>query len=120
MPVQWTKRHASAWFRRGTLWCRRITRRRRERHTLLQRLDAGPLHLAENKHPRQVDRHHPDAFPRRFPPPWSIEGRQESFIVKDANGQCLAYLYFERNVCCNVVAVGDLGELLTSLLRGFR
>jgi hypothetical protein len=33
--------------------------------------------------------------PRRFPPPWSIEERQESFIVKDANGQALAYLYFE-------------------------
>jgi hypothetical protein len=34
-------------------------------------------------------------MPRRFPPPWSIEERQESFIVKDANGQHLAYLYFE-------------------------
>ena len=33
--------------------------------------------------------------PRRFLPPWSIEERQESFIVKDANGQQLAYLYFE-------------------------
>ena len=33
--------------------------------------------------------------PHRFPPPWSIEGRQKSFIVKDANGQPLAYLYFE-------------------------
>ena len=33
--------------------------------------------------------------PRRFPPPWSIEEREESFIVKDANGQQLAYLYFE-------------------------
>ena len=33
--------------------------------------------------------------PRSFPPPWSIEERQESFIVKDANGQALAYLYFE-------------------------
>jgi hypothetical protein len=32
---------------------------------------------------------------RRFPPPWSIEERQESFIVKDATGQQLAYLYFE-------------------------
>jgi hypothetical protein len=32
---------------------------------------------------------------RGFPPPWSIEERQESFIVKDANGQQLAYLYFE-------------------------
>ena len=34
-------------------------------------------------------------MPRRFPPPWSIEERQESFIVTDANGQYLAYVYFE-------------------------
>jgi hypothetical protein len=27
---------------------------------------------------------------RRFAAPWSIEERQESFIVKDANGQQLA------------------------------
>ena len=32
---------------------------------------------------------------RRFPQPWSIEERQESFIVKDANGQHPAYVYFE-------------------------
>ena len=32
---------------------------------------------------------------RRLPPPWSIEERQESFIVKYANGQQIAYLYFE-------------------------
>jgi hypothetical protein len=25
-------------------------------------------------------------MPRRFPPPWFIEERQESFIVKDADG----------------------------------
>ena len=35
-------------------------------------------------------------MPRRFPPPRSIEERQESFIVKDANGQQIAYLYFEN------------------------
>jgi K+/H+ antiporter YhaU regulatory subunit KhtT len=34
-------------------------------------------------------------MPRRFPPPWSIEERQESFIVMDATGQMLAYIYFE-------------------------
>jgi hypothetical protein len=32
---------------------------------------------------------------RRFPPPWSIEEGTESFTVKDANGQALAYLNFE-------------------------
>jgi hypothetical protein len=30
-----------------------------------------------------------------LPPPWSIEERQESFVVKDATGQPLAYVYFE-------------------------
>jgi hypothetical protein len=33
--------------------------------------------------------------PRRFPPPWSKEERQESFSVTDGNGQHLAYVYFE-------------------------
>jgi hypothetical protein len=33
--------------------------------------------------------------PRRAQPPWSIEECQESFIVTDANGQHLAYVYFE-------------------------
>jgi hypothetical protein len=34
--------------------------------------------------------------PRRFPPPWSIDEQTESFIVKDAQGQPLAYIYFEN------------------------
>jgi hypothetical protein len=34
-------------------------------------------------------------MPRRFPPPWSVEEHTESFIVKDANGQNLAYVYCE-------------------------
>ena len=35
--------------------------------------------------------------PRRFPPPWSIdELNQACFIVKDADGQALAYVYFEE------------------------
>ena len=33
---------------------------------------------------------------RRFPPPWSIEESYNSFTVFDANGQKLAYFYFER------------------------
>jgi hypothetical protein len=35
--------------------------------------------------------------PRRFPPPWSIEELNDAcFIVKDSNGQQLAYVYFEE------------------------
>jgi hypothetical protein len=32
--------------------------------------------------------------PRRIPPPWSVDELTESFVVKDATGQTLAYLYF--------------------------
>ena len=37
----------------------------------------------------------PEAKPRRFPPPWYVEERGESFIVHDATGQALGYFYFE-------------------------
>jgi hypothetical protein len=33
--------------------------------------------------------------PRRFPPPWSIVENLESFVVTDATGQALTYIYFE-------------------------
>jgi hypothetical protein len=31
----------------------------------------------------------------RFPPPWTVEETDACFIVRDANGQALAYVYFE-------------------------
>jgi hypothetical protein len=38
---------------------------------------------------------------RRFPPPWSIDKADSKldrrcFIVRDANGQALAYVYFDE------------------------
>ena len=33
--------------------------------------------------------------PRRFPPPWSVEELEACFVVRDHNGQALAYVYFE-------------------------
>ena len=33
---------------------------------------------------------------RHFPPPWSVEELDSCFVVKDANGQALAYTYFEK------------------------
>jgi len=32
---------------------------------------------------------------RRFPPPWSVEEQDACFVVRDANGQALAYVYCE-------------------------
>jgi hypothetical protein len=37
-----------------------------------------------------------EASARRFPPSWTIDERNDAcFIVRDANGQALAYVYFE-------------------------
>jgi len=33
--------------------------------------------------------------PRRFPRPWTVEKTYTCFMVLDANGQKLAYVYFE-------------------------
>jgi hypothetical protein len=32
---------------------------------------------------------------RRFPPPWSVEEQAACFVVRDRNGQQLAYVYYE-------------------------
>jgi hypothetical protein len=32
---------------------------------------------------------------RRFPPPWYVEESDACFVVRDHDGQQLAYLYFE-------------------------
>jgi hypothetical protein len=33
---------------------------------------------------------------RRFPPPWKLDETMACFIVRDAAGQALAYVYFEE------------------------
>jgi hypothetical protein len=35
------------------------------------------------------------ASPRRFPPPWTVEETARCFIVRDVNGQALAFVYCE-------------------------
>jgi hypothetical protein len=43
--------------------------------------------------------------PRRFPPPWTIdEANDACFIVRDANGQALACVYFEEETVMSMVA----------------
>ena len=36
------------------------------------------------------------SYPRRFPPPWSIDELEASFVVIDSAGQKLAYVYYEE------------------------
>jgi hypothetical protein len=33
---------------------------------------------------------------RRFPPPWRVIRHPENYVVTDATGQILAYVYFEN------------------------
>jgi hypothetical protein len=35
--------------------------------------------------------------PRRFPPPWQAEPIPRGYVVRDANGQALGYLYSRDN-----------------------
>ena len=48
---------------------------------------------------------------RRFRPPWVIDEHPESFIVRDATGQALAYFYFEdepgRRSAANLLTVDE-------------
>jgi hypothetical protein len=35
--------------------------------------------------------------PRRFPPPWTVDKIPGGHVVRDANGQALAYIYSREN-----------------------
>jgi hypothetical protein len=43
---------------------------------------------------------------RRFPPPWSVEEADACFTVRHANGQALAYVYFEQEPGPRLTAAG--------------
>ena len=35
--------------------------------------------------------------PRRFPPPWSAEVQPNYYVVRDANGQQIAYVHYSND-----------------------
>ena len=43
----------------------------------------------------------------RFPPPWTANGMDTCFIVRDRNGQALAYVYFRMARAANGGEVAD-------------
>jgi hypothetical protein len=58
---------------------------------------------------------------RRYPPPWQVEERPESFIVKDGKGQPLAYIYFEeepqRQMTMRRIGKDDAWQLARAITR---
>jgi hypothetical protein len=54
-------------------------------------------------------------MPRRFPPPWTAERIPGGFVVKDATGQALAYIYGREKK-----ADAETAKVLTMRLAGLR
>ena len=65
--------------------------------------------------------------PRRFPPPWRLDELEACYVVRDRDGQALAYVYFEeeagrrasaklltrdeaRRIAANIVKLPDLSK----------
>jgi hypothetical protein len=62
---------------------------------------------------------------RRFPPPWGIEEANTScFIVKDNNGQALAYVYFEsdpgRRTAANLLTRDEARRIAANVAKPSR
>jgi len=59
---------------------------------------------------------------RRFPPPWTIEELNDAcFVVSDANGQALAYVYFEdepgRRSAANLLTKDEARRIASNVAK---
>ena len=59
---------------------------------------------------------------RRFPPPWTVDEMNDScFIVRDKNGQALAYFYFEeepgRRAAANLLTRNEARRIAANIAK---
>ena len=58
---------------------------------------------------------------RRFPPPWTADETDACFIVKDHNGQAMAYVYFEdepgRRMAANLLTRDEARRIATNITK---
>jgi hypothetical protein len=62
------------------------------------------------------------AAPRRFPPPWTSEDADNAcFVVKDANGLAVAFVYFEsepgRRTAVNLMTRDEARRIATNIAK---
>jgi hypothetical protein len=59
--------------------------------------------------------------PRRFPPPWTVEELSTSFVVRDDNGQKLAYVHYEdesgRRSAANLLTRDEARRIATNVAK---
>jgi hypothetical protein len=60
--------------------------------------------------------------PRRFPPPWTVEDNNNAcFIVRDHNGQALAYCYYElepgRRTAANLLTKDEARRIAANIAK---
>ena len=58
---------------------------------------------------------------RRFPPPWTVEDHLACFIVRDADGQQLAYVYYEsepgRRSAAKLLSKDEARRIATNIAK---
>jgi hypothetical protein len=58
---------------------------------------------------------------RRFPPPWSVEEQDACFVVRDHNGQALAYVYFDdepgRRSAAKLLSKDETRRIATNIAK---
>jgi hypothetical protein len=58
---------------------------------------------------------------RRFPPPWTVEDIGAALVVKDSNGQGLAYVYYEdepgRRTALKMLSKDEARRIAANIVR---
>jgi hypothetical protein len=62
--------------------------------------------------------------PRRFPPPWTVEEHPACYIVRDHDGQALAYVYFEeetgRRAAAKLLAKDEARRIAANIAKSLK
>jgi hypothetical protein len=54
---------------------------------------------------------------RRFPAPWTVEKIPGGYIVKDSNGQSLAYVYSDNRQVVNTLTDDEARRIASNIAR---